>query len=51
MPFKMKCWIALEVAPENDEIYVNRADAQVALEQAEMMQPENKYEIVESECN
>ena len=47
MPFKMKCWIPVEMEPEEIIIYANSLDAQIDLKQATMMQPENKYEIVE----
>lgn len=45
MPYIIKCWIPTEA--EDPQIYYGMYDAQNDLIDAEDMQPENKYEIVE----
>ena len=45
MPYQVKCYIS--VNEEKPIIYETLDEAEVDLEQAESMQPENRYEIVE----
>ena len=45
MPYIVKCWIPVD--EEKPEVYDNLVDAEQDVNQAEMMQPENKYSIVE----
>jgi len=45
MPYLMKCFIS--VNEENPIIYKTLDEAEVDFDQAEFMQPENRYEIVE----
>jgi hypothetical protein len=45
MPYLMKCYI--QVNEDNPTIYKTLDEAEIDLDQAESMQPENRYEIVE----
>ncbi len=45
MPYIIKCWIPVQ--PEEPETYPTKEDAEKDLESLELMQPENKYEVVE----
>jgi len=45
MPFIIKAWIPAD--PENPDQYPTREDAQRDIDSLELMQPENRYEIVE----
>lgn len=45
MPYMIKCWIPTEA--EDPQIFDTIYNAEGDLFQAEDMQPENKYEIVE----
>ena len=45
MPYLMKCFIS--VNEEKPTIYGTLNEAEADLDQAESMQPENRYEIVE----
>ncbi len=45
MPYMIKCWIPVQ--PEDPETYPTKEDAEKDLESLELMQPENRYEVVE----
>ena len=47
MKYKIKAWIPVEVEESEDEIYASEEEAEKDKESMELMQPENKYEIVE----
>ena len=48
MPYVVKVWIPVNEPPYGEElIHEFLDDAEMEMEQAELMQPENKYEIVE----
>lgn len=47
LPYKIKCWIPVEVEPEVEEVYETEDEAADHLEIVSMMQEENRYEIVE----
>lgn len=45
MPYVLKAWLFAE--PIADDIYETREEAEADLEQLELMQPENIYEVEE----
>ena len=45
MPYMIKCWIPVEA--DEPQIYETEEEAGQDYEQAVLMQPENKYEVVE----
>jgi len=47
--FRIKTWIPVETDPEEDMQYNTREDAEKEKAQLEEMQPENKYEVIESD--
>lgn len=47
--FRIKTWIPVEIDPKEDMLYITREDAEKEKAQLEEMQPENKYEIEETE--
>lgn len=47
MPYKIKCWIPVDVDPEEEQIYESKEEANSDLESMAMMQEENRYEITE----
>lgn len=47
--YMVKCWIPVEIEDRLNGILLTKDEAQYELEHQEMMQPENKYEIIEVE--
>jgi len=47
--YRIKVWIPIEVEPEADTQYATKEDAEKEIPQLEEMQPENIYEVIESE--
>lgn len=48
MSFVVKCWIEIPIEDMEDlEKYDTREEAEKELEQSELLQPNNKYEVVE----
>lgn len=47
--YRVRCWIPVETEDRLNGILLTKDEAQYELEHQEMMQPENKYEIIEVE--
>ncbi len=49
MKYRVACWIRVDVEPEADMLFDSPEEAEGDLDQCQMMQPENRYEIEEVE--
>ena len=47
--FRIKVWIPVETDPKEDVQYITKEDAENEIAQLEEMQPENIYEVIESD--
>lgn len=47
--YRIKSWIPVEMDDRFDGVLLTKEEAEYELQHCELMQPENKYEIVEVE--